>query len=394
VKAHPYLIDNVKEGRGVRLEHLDPREKMFDEKWLQDLLAKYPDLLPAGEIEPIFYPLMVIGREVPVATGRIDLLYVSTNGYPVIVETKLWRNPEAKREVVAQVLDMALAFSKWEFDQLEEQAKSYTSKSYGKTAGLRDLLEDKFGDLEIEYGAFRDNVERNLELGRFLVAIVGDKIRSSSLEILSELNKYPGLSFQLAMIELECFSVGDERDSSLLIVPRIAKRTEIIERSIVEVRIRQDRAPEIQISQEKAGKAADKRKAITLTENAFWDMLKEKAPGSYDKVRGLYEEYREEPLIEITPGVNGLIFRRTLQQSNQRIALFFITTDSRVHVKLQAPRVQFKSLGFEMAVVETFGERIKAVLDGFTSPIDKVDVQAFKKAISDFIDQVDQQENK
>ena len=49
-----------------------------------------------------------------------------------MVETKLCRNPEAKREAVAQVLDMALAFSKWEFEQLEEEVKSYTSKSYAK----------------------------------------------------------------------------------------------------------------------------------------------------------------------------------------------------------------------------------------------------------------------
>jgi hypothetical protein len=50
----------------------------------------------------------------------------------------------------------------------------------------------------MDYGAFRDNVERNLKLGRFLIAIVGDRIRSSSLEIISELNRYPALSFQMA----------------------------------------------------------------------------------------------------------------------------------------------------------------------------------------------------
>jgi hypothetical protein len=34
------------------------------------------------------------------------------------------------------------------------------------------------------------------------VTTVGDKIRSASLEILGELNKYPSLGFQLVMIEL------------------------------------------------------------------------------------------------------------------------------------------------------------------------------------------------
>ena len=32
MKAHPYLINNIQGGKGVRLERLDPREKMVDEK--------------------------------------------------------------------------------------------------------------------------------------------------------------------------------------------------------------------------------------------------------------------------------------------------------------------------------------------------------------------------
>lgn len=393
MKAHPYLIDNVKGARGVRLERLDPREKLFDEKWLQALLIRYPDLMPTGEIEPIFHPLVVVGREIPVTTGRIDLLYVSTSGYPVIVETKLWRNPEAKREVVAQALDMAVAFSKWDFEHLEEQAATYSSKLLGKQTSLRGLLEERLGETETDYGAFRDNVERNLELGRFLIAIVGDRIRSSSLEILGELNKYPALGFQMAMIELECFSAGKDKEGSFLIVPRIAKRTEIIERTVVEVKVTRDGAPEITVSQDKALPGPGKPK-ITLTENAFWDMLKEKASTSFERVRKLYEELRSDPFIEISPGFNGLRFRRTLQQSNQRISLFFITTDSSVHVRLQAPRQQFESLGFDTKILERFGAKVKEILDGFTAPIEEVNIDAFKKALSDFITDVDKLEEK
>jgi hypothetical protein len=211
MRAHPYLIDKTLRGKERRLENIDPRAKDFDEKWLQDLLIRHPDLLPTGEIEPIFHPLMVIGREVIVDQGRIDVLYVSPNGYPVIIETKLWRNPEAKREVVAQVLDLAFAFSKWNCDQVEEQAKRFTSMMYGKETGLKKLLGREFGDMEIDYEEFRENLGKNLELGRFLVAVVGDKIRSTSLEILNELNKYPGLGLQLTMFELECFVLDDRK---------------------------------------------------------------------------------------------------------------------------------------------------------------------------------------
>jgi hypothetical protein len=86
---------------------------------------------------------MVIGREVPVAAGSVDVLYISTRGYRVIFETKLWRNPGAKLEVVAQALDMALAFPKWDFDRLENRVKRYSAKFKDKRVGLRDLLDEE-----------------------------------------------------------------------------------------------------------------------------------------------------------------------------------------------------------------------------------------------------------
>jgi hypothetical protein len=101
---------------------------------------------------------------------------------------------------------------------------------------------------------------------------------------------------------------------------------------------------------------------------------------------------REHPFIEISPGVNGLRFQKTLQQSNQRVSLFFIITDSSVHARLQAPRQQFQSLGFDFKIVEKFGARVKEILNGFSAPIEKVDTEAFKKALDDFITDLHEQE--
>jgi hypothetical protein len=94
------------------------------------------------------------------------------------------------------------------------------------------------------------------------------------------------------------------------------------------------------------------------------------------------------------PSVKGLGFRKTLQQSNQRVSLFFITTDSSVHVRLQAPRQQFESLGLETKIVENFGAGVKEILNGFSAPIEKVDTEAFMNALDDFITDLDEQEEK
>lgn len=42
-------------------------------------------------------PLLSLGREIPTPVGSIDNLFLSRNGYLVVVETTLWRNPEARR---------------------------------------------------------------------------------------------------------------------------------------------------------------------------------------------------------------------------------------------------------------------------------------------------------
>jgi hypothetical protein len=72
------------------------------------------------------------------------------------------------------------------------------------------------------------------------------------------------------------------------------------------------------------------------------------------------------------------------------VSLFFITTDSSVHARLQAPGQQFQSLGFDVKIVEKFGARVKEILNGFSAPIEKVDSEAFKKALDDFITDMDE----
>jgi hypothetical protein len=47
-----------------------------------------------------------------------------------------------------------------------------------------------------------------------------------------------------------------------------------------------------------------------------------------------------------------------------------------------------------MKIVEKFGARVKEILNGFTAPIEKVDMESFKKVLFDFIADLDQLEEK
>ena len=90
----------------------------YDEDWLQRLLFETPEILPIGEIDPAFAPATPLCRELPTAAGPIDLAYMSEEGRLSIVESKLWRNPEARRgEDVKELVETIISDS-WSFPAL------------------------------------------------------------------------------------------------------------------------------------------------------------------------------------------------------------------------------------------------------------------------------------
>lgn len=75
-----------------------------DEEELQKLLLQNPQLVPADDLG-LDGDLLVVGRETPLASGRIDLLCLSRTGELVIVEFKTGpKNPDF-RHALAQVID-------------------------------------------------------------------------------------------------------------------------------------------------------------------------------------------------------------------------------------------------------------------------------------------------
>jgi hypothetical protein len=72
----------------------------YDEAWLQRLIMKRPEVLPAEELERAFVGLVPICSELEVVASRayVDGFLITPNGDMALVECKLWRNPEARRE--------------------------------------------------------------------------------------------------------------------------------------------------------------------------------------------------------------------------------------------------------------------------------------------------------
>src|SRR5438046_1797389 len=77
------------------------------EEAIQRLIQAHPSCLPIDEIDPMFVGPVPICMELNTPAGPIDNFMVTPSGLPVLVECKLWRNPEMRRQVVSQILDYA-----------------------------------------------------------------------------------------------------------------------------------------------------------------------------------------------------------------------------------------------------------------------------------------------
>ncbi|GER04495.1 hypothetical protein JCM17846_21770 [Iodidimonas nitroreducens] len=103
--ARPIYIDRLDEtgtARALEPVALDRGDIRPDEAWLQKLIFRFPQILPVQEIEPGFARIVPVCLELPTPAGYADNLFVTEGGDLIIAECKLWRNPQARREVVAR----------------------------------------------------------------------------------------------------------------------------------------------------------------------------------------------------------------------------------------------------------------------------------------------------
>jgi hypothetical protein len=156
--------------------------------------------------------------------GPIDIVYVTPQGRLVIIETKLWRNPEARRKVVGQILDYAKELTTWSYSDLQREVSKRTGI---KGNSPFKLISERFTD--INEAAFVDGVSKSLRRGDFMLIIAGDGIRQETQSILRFLEDTAHLRFVLSMIEVGVYKHPEQK--YYVIQPRILLKTKTIERT-------------------------------------------------------------------------------------------------------------------------------------------------------------------
>ena len=204
----------------------------YSEAWLQELLYKYPDALPIAELDESFSGMLPVCREMETTAGPLDVLYVTREGRLVILEAKLWRNPEARRKVIGQILDYAKELSRWNYETLDAAVRRARRSEDGDSAkGLMEIV--GFMAHSPEAGKFHDSVTRSLRRGDFLLLIAGDGIREGVGAITKFLDTHASLHFTFGLVEMAIFQMPD---GTQLVQPRVLAQSAIIKRFVVDVR--------------------------------------------------------------------------------------------------------------------------------------------------------------
>ena len=316
----PYLIDAT-DNTAQEINRIPFKSLDIQESWLQELLHNSPDILPAGELEDANAPLISLGREIQ----NIDNLFVSPAGRITLVETKLWRNPQATREVVAQALDYASMLSKWSYEDLEAYAKDAMRPAPLQDQSIYELVKRADPNLTPDEPDFVDEVQRTLQTGRFLILIVGDGIKENLEGIIQPLHSQPQLLYKFGMVELKVFDFpgSDQR----LVVPQLILNTQEIVRAVVRVASEGPVSVSVEVDDESTpgGNAKSRR---TLSEAEFRDLADDEQTRSLlDRLQNFARDFG----LKVVWRSNSVAFHLPDPEgSRQNLSIFYFTTSGEV----------------------------------------------------------------
>lgn len=196
-------------------------EGFSNEEELRTFLERHADLIPLEELGGETTPLLCIGREVAVASGAQDLLYIDQLGVLTIVETKLGRNRQARREVVGQILEYAAQLSTWTAAEVERQATMFLGRPFQEV--LADLSTAWRGTetSTFSYEDFLRSVEANIQTGRIRLIIATDDPPQSLVRTVEFINRSTQ-NLELYLLQLKKFSDPDV--GQVLFVPTVLGR--------------------------------------------------------------------------------------------------------------------------------------------------------------------------
>ena len=208
--------------------HIDANSG-YDEKWLQERIFEDISLLSVTDADYDRLRIIPLCREFSLHDGIrnvfLDILAVTETGRLILVECKLWKNPQARREVLAQVIEYASLLQTLSYSDFVSRLKKYIK------CGTEDPLAHRFREMGIECqeSLLIDRVSRSLEQGKFQLIIAGDGIRADMVNLVNS-PSISGVVSDICLLEIGLF---ENSSGDICLLPSVPVRTRTVEKTVL-----------------------------------------------------------------------------------------------------------------------------------------------------------------
>ena len=201
----------------------------FDEKWLQEVLFHNIDLI--NVTDPTYDKVRIVPlcREFSLNDGFrnlfLDILAITETGRLILIECKLWKNPSARREVLAQIFEYATLMQSLSYSDLSAKLKKTIQ------SGKEDPIAHVFKTQKIEFNEalLINRIMASLARGDFHIIIAGDGIRADLANLVNA-QAMRGMLANLTLLEL---SVYKDETGQIMLIPRVPVKTETMTRTVL-----------------------------------------------------------------------------------------------------------------------------------------------------------------
>lgn len=183
-----------------------------DEEHLREVMRAHPLLIPVDDLG-IAGPLLIVGRETILPSGRIDLLGLSRSGDVVIAEFKTGPQNSDFRRVLSQLIDYGSDVWKMpvsDFDQgvAQRYFRDSPDAVHAQDKSLAQIARDYWGLSDGEEAEFLSRLSLVLRDGDFDFVVVAQNFRDSVLTSADYLNATASAG-RFHLVQLTMLAGGD-----------------------------------------------------------------------------------------------------------------------------------------------------------------------------------------
>ena len=201
----------------------------FDEKWLQEVLFANIDLIQPTDASYDRIQLVPLCRELNLNDGIrnlfLDILAITETGKLILIECKLWKNPQARREVLAQAFEYASLLQSLSYSDLSSKLRRHIN------SGSEDpiIFALRSAGISVDESLLISRIDQGMKKGNFHVVIAGDGIRTDLVNLVNS-PAMTGMTADLSLLEI---SVHQDGEGKTLLTPSVPQEIETVTRTVL-----------------------------------------------------------------------------------------------------------------------------------------------------------------